>query len=242
MDNKSLIPEGFKDHVDFNTNVEHEFKNKIIDFFISNGFDLVKTPLVEFYEKNSKNCFFIEAKKKEPKLFIRDDITPQIIRIVSSRLKNKIRPIKLCYYGEVIRKKGTMLRPERQFLQVGSEIIGSKSILADIEIISLAYKSLKEIGFNKDLKKLVIHQAKLAARAKLDGIVCSAQEVTIVKKVFKKEVITPGIRFGSKTNDQKRILTPKEAFKNGSDWLVIGRPITKGNIKKNIQKLIDHLN
>ena len=64
MDNKSLIPEGFKDHVDFNTNVEHEFKNKIIDLFISNGFDLVKTPLIEFYEKNSNNCFFIESKKK----------------------------------------------------------------------------------------------------------------------------------------------------------------------------------
>ena len=51
MDNKSLIPEGFKDHVDFNTNVEHEYKNKIIDIFLSNGFDLVKAPLLEFYQK-----------------------------------------------------------------------------------------------------------------------------------------------------------------------------------------------
>ena len=71
---------------------------------------------------------------------------------------------------------------------------------------------------------------------------CSAQEAPIVKKVFQREIITPGIRFSSSANDQKRILTPKEAFKNGSDWLVIGRPITKGNIKQNIQKLIDHLN
>ena len=146
MDNNSLIPEGFKDHVDFNTNVEHEYKNKIIDIFISNGFDLVKAPLLEFYQKNSDNVFIIESKKKEPRLYLRDDITPQIIRIASSRFKNKIRPIKLCYYGEVTRKKGSMLRPERQFLQVGSEIIGTDSILADIEIISLAYKSLKDIG------------------------------------------------------------------------------------------------
>ncbi|MDC1053821.1 ATP phosphoribosyltransferase regulatory subunit [Alphaproteobacteria bacterium] len=146
MGNKSLIPEGFKDHVDFNTNVEHEYKNKIIDIFITNGFDLVKAPFLEFYQQNSDNVFMIESKKKEPKLFLRDDITPQIIRIASSRFKKKIRPIKLCYYGEVIRKKGSMLRPERQFLQVGSEIIGSNSILADIEIISLAYKSLKDIG------------------------------------------------------------------------------------------------
>jgi ATP phosphoribosyltransferase regulatory subunit len=146
--NKSLIPLGFKDHVDFNTNVEHDYKNQIISYFISNGFDLVKTPLVEFYESNSENCFIIESKKRERKLYIRDDITPQIIRITSSRFKNKSRPIKICYYGEVVRKQGTMLRPERQFLQVGSEIIGSKSILADIEIITLAYKSLSQIGIS----------------------------------------------------------------------------------------------
>ena len=63
----------------------------------------------------------------------------------------------------------------------------------------------------------------------------------IVKKVFKKEIITPGIRLDNRTNDQRRTLTPKQAYKNGSNWLVIGRPITKGNIKKNIQNLIDHL-
>ena len=102
-------------------------------------------------------------------------------------------------------------------------------------------KALKEIGFNKDVRKLVYHQAKLANKAKLDAIVCSPQEVAIVKKVFKKEIITPGIRLNLKAHDQKRVLTPKQAFKNGSDWLVIGRPITKGNIKKNISSLIDHL-
>ena len=56
-------------------------------------------------------------------------------------------------------------------------------------------------------------------------------------KIFKKEIITPGIRFENDFNDQKRVMTPKKAFSNGSDWIVIGRPITKGNIKKNIQKL-----
>ena len=107
---------------------------------------------------------------------------------------------------------------------------------------SLDDKSLREIGFNMNLKKLVLHQARLASKAKLDAIVCSAKEVKLVKKVFKKEIITPGIRISGKDmNDQKRILTPKQAYKNGSDWLVIGRPITKGNIKKNIQTLIDHL-
>ena len=121
--------------------------------------------------------------------------------------------------------------------------VSNKIRLAGVSILtSLDNKSLKEIGFNKDVKKIVHHQAKLASKAKLDAIVCSAQEVKIVKKVFKKEIITPGIRFNSKTSDQKRVLTPKEAYKNGSNWLVIGRPLTKGNIKKNFQILIDHLN
>ena len=124
-----------------------------------------------------------------------------------------------------------------------SKRVAGKTKLVGVTILtSLDNKALKEIGFDKKVEKLVFHQAKLANKAKLDAIVCSPREVKIVKKIFKKEIITPGIRFESVTNDQKRILTPKQAYKNGSDWLVIGRPLTKGNIKKNLDKLLDHLN
>ena len=126
-------------------------------------------------------------------------------------------------------------------LKATKKIAGKIKIVGVTILTSLENKALKEIGFDKNVKKLVLHQAKLASKANLDAIVCSALEVPIVKRVFKKEIITPGIRFNSKANDQKRILTPREAFKNGSDWLVIGRPITKGNIKNNLKKLIDHL-
>ena len=72
---------------------------------------------------------------------------------------------------------------------------------------------------------------------------CSPQEVPSVKKIFKKEIITPGIRFaGDKAKDQKRITTPKKAFKNGATSIVIGRSITKGNIANNIQRLLKSLN
>ena len=131
-------------------------------------------------------------------------------------------------------------------LKAAKKASGKTRLVGVTILTSLNNKALKEIGFNKDVKKLVYHQAKLANKAKLDAIVCSAQEVKIVRKVFKKEIITPGIRFNSKLksniNDQKRVLTPKQAYKNGSDWLVIGRPITKGNVKNNIQTLINHLN
>ena len=126
-------------------------------------------------------------------------------------------------------------------LKAAKKVSGKTKLIGVTVLTSLDNKSLKEIGFNKDVKRLVLMQAKLANKAKLDAIVCSAQEVNIVKKVFKKEIITPGIRFNSKTNDQKRVLTPKQAYKNGSDWLVIGRPITKGNIRNNLKNLINHL-
>ena len=126
-------------------------------------------------------------------------------------------------------------------LKAAKKNSGKIKLIGVTILTSLDNKALKEIGFNKEVKKLVLHQAKLAKKAKLDAIVCSAQEVKIVRKIFNKEIITPGIRFNSKTNDQKRVLTPNEAFKNGSDWLVIGRPLTKGNIKKNIKTLINHL-
>ena len=127
-------------------------------------------------------------------------------------------------------------------LEAAKKVSGKSKLIGVSVLTSLDNRALKEIGFDKDVKKIVLQQAKLANKAKLDAIVCSPQEVSIIKKVFKKEVITPGIRFDTNSDDQKRILTPKQAYKNGSDWLVIGRPITKGNIKKNIKKLIDHLN
>ena len=112
---------------------------------------------------------------------------------------------------------------------------GKTKIIGVTILTSLDNKALREIGFKKNVEQLVLQQAKLANKAKLDALVCSAREVPIIRKVFKKEIITPGIRFNSKSYDQKRVLTPKKAFKNGSNWLVIGRPITKGNIKKNIK-------
>ncbi len=126
-------------------------------------------------------------------------------------------------------------------LKACKKISGKTKLIGVTTLTSLNNKSLKEIGYSKNINQLVSHQVKLAKKANLDAVVCSAHEVKIVKKFFKKEIITPGIRFNNKADDQKRVLTPKQAYKNGSDWLVIGRPITKGNIKKNIQSLVDHL-
>ena len=108
-------------------------------------------------------------------------------------------------------------------------------------LTSLNDKDLREIGYNKSVNDLVVHQAKLAKKAKLDAIVCSGHEIKSVKRVFNKEIITPGIKMQRMNNDQKRSMKPSEAFAAGSDWLVIGRSITNGNIKKNIQNLLEIL-
>ena len=117
-------------------------------------------------------------------------------------------------------------------------------ILGVTVLTSLSNKSLQKIGHTKSVKDLVIQQTKLARLVGLDGVVCSAQEAKIVKRIAKNlEIITPGIRLqGDKMDDQKRILTPKNAFKNGATSLVIGRSITQGSIKDNLQKLIKSLN
>ncbi len=127
-------------------------------------------------------------------------------------------------------------------LKAAKKVSGGIKLIGVTVLTSLDNKSLKEIGFNRDVKKLVYHQAKLAAKAKLDAIVCSPHEIKIVKKVFKKEIITPGIRLtNDKKDDQKRIMTPKQAFQNGATALVMGRSITNGNIKNNIKKIIKEL-
>ena len=116
-------------------------------------------------------------------------------------------------------------------------------ILAVTVLTSFSEKSIKQTGHTKSIKKIVIQQASLAKKAKLDGIVCSGHEAKSIKTICKKmQIITPGIRLeGDSKGDQQRVMTPSQAFQNGATGIVIGRSITNGNIKKNIQKLIASL-
>ena len=119
-------------------------------------------------------------------------------------------------------------------LKAVKKVSGSTKIIGVTILTSLNNNDLKLIGYNKSVRKIVIQQAKLAKKANLDGLVCSPYEVNDVKKIFKKEIITPGVQIGKRNYDQKRSM---EAKKVKSDWLVIGRAVTRGNIKKNIQNL-----
>ena len=123
-------------------------------------------------------------------------------------------------------------------LKAVKKISGSIKITGVTTLTSLNNHDLKLIGYNKNVNSLVIHQAKLAKKANLDALVCSPYETYAVKKIFKKEIITPGVQIGKRNYDQKRSMEAKDVK---SDWLVIGRAITHGNVKKNIQKLVKEL-
>ena len=125
-----------------------------------------------------------------------------------------------------------------------SRLINKKlKILGVTVLTSFSSSSIKEIGHTRSIKELVKKQAALAKLAKLDGIVCSGYEAKYLKKICKKmEIVTPGIRSPSDNKeDQKRVMTPYEAFKNGASSIVMGRSLTRGSIKNNIKKLTESL-
>jgi orotidine-5'-phosphate decarboxylase len=123
-----------------------------------------------------------------------------------------------------------------------SETNKKMKILAVTILTSLTNKDLKQMGSNKPIQTQVQKLAQTARLAKIHGIVCSAHEVTKVKKVSKNfEIVVPGIRISNKVQDQKRVMSPKQALKLGATHLVIGRDITKGNPKTNIKKVLNAL-
>ena len=132
----------------------------------------------------------------------------------------------------------------KEIKKASKKINKKLKILGVTVLTSFSKSSIKKIGHTRSIKSLVKKQAELAKSAGLDGIVCSGHEVEFIRKICKKmEIITPGIRLrGESANDQKRVMSPREAFKNGASAIVIGRSITKGDIKNNIQKLIKSLN
>jgi orotidine-5'-phosphate decarboxylase len=123
-----------------------------------------------------------------------------------------------------------------------SETNKKMKILAVTILTSLTNKDLKQMGSNTPIQTQVQKLAQTARLAKIPGIVCSAHEITRVKKVSKKfDIVVPGIRISNKVQDQNRVMSPKQALKLGATHLVIGRDITKGNPKNNIKKVLNAL-
>ena len=109
-------------------------------------------------------------------------------------------------------------------------------------LTSFANEDLKSLGFNDKVEDQVKRLIKIAVEAKLYGVICSPLEIKIIKKIAPNlKCFTPGIRIGDIKDDQKRTMNANEAIKEGSDCLIIGRPITKGNSKENIKNILSSI-
>ena len=103
-------------------------------------------------------------------------------------------------------------------------------------------EDLENLGFRNKVKDQVKRLIKIAKEAELHGIICSPLEIKMIKEIAPNlKCFTPGIRMGKEKNDQKRTMTANEANKEGSDCLIIGRPITKGDPKENIKNILSSI-
>ena len=151
---QALLPAGFQDGLPPQAAQEAAVIERLIACFFGHGYERVKPPLLEFEETIlagagaavAQQTFRLMDPVSQRMMGLRADMTPQVARIAATRLRNAPRPLRLCYGGQVLRIKGGQLRPERQFAQVGAELIGAASERADAEVVLLAAEAMGAIG------------------------------------------------------------------------------------------------
>lgn len=153
-DDTALLPEGLHDTLAVDAEYQAEIVEKLRQCFASYGYERVVPPLLEFEESllcgpgkaQSRNMFRVMDPVTQRMMAVRNDMTGQVARIARTRLKNAPRPLRLSYSGDVLRVRGTQLRPEREFKQAGIELIGTDSPESYVEIILLARDVLATVG------------------------------------------------------------------------------------------------
>lgn len=188
-----------------------------------------------FYSKHGRK--FLENFKSEFFLDIKGHDIPQTVVSALDSLKDlkKLRYISVHASGGLEMLKAVSKKAKK--------INKSIKVLVVTILTSLNNRSIKEIGYKNSVEQLVLKQAGLVKKSGAAGCICSAKEAKTIRKKYKNFfIVTPGIRLpGDKINDQKRIMTPREAFKNKVSAVVLGRSLIVGNIKGNIKRLTDHL-
>jgi len=205
-----------------------------------------KTKRLEIIPKFGLQLFFSKNGRKFLEKFDNDfflDLKINDIKQTALSAINSLKDLKKCKYITVHANGG--LEMLKAVKKKASKTNKDLKILGVTVLTSLNNKSLREIGYTKNLEEIVLKQVSLIKKAGLHGAVLSAKEAKIVKKKYKNLfIVTPGIRLpGDKNDDQARVVTPFEALvKNKVNAIVMGRSLIRGNIKNNVKKLIDHLN
>jgi len=156
----ALLPTGLRDLLPPEADAEAALAEALLACFGAQGYERVKPPLVEFEESMlsgagaglADQTFRLMDPASHRMMAVRSDLTPQIARIAASRLSRSPRPLRLSYAGEILRVRGGELRPERQFRQVGFELIGiGGGAACDAEVILLAADALRGLGIEGTL-------------------------------------------------------------------------------------------
>ena len=200
----ALLPEGLHDTLVGDAARERKVVEILLNSFSGHGYDLVLPPLVEFEESlllgpgktQSRNMFRLLDPVSQRMMGVRTDMTGQVARISHTRLGNTPRPLRLSYAGDVLRIKGTQLRPERQFKQAGVELIGSNSTEAYTEIILLGYEALMNVGAKNLSVDLVLPQ--------LVPTICNGLEIDDELTVLLRSALD-GKDFGALSNIEGEI-------------------------------------
>ncbi|MCW5729904.1 MAG: ATP phosphoribosyltransferase regulatory subunit [Alphaproteobacteria bacterium] len=149
-----LLPAGLRDGLPPEAEWEAHVIERLMMGFAGHGYRRVKPPLIEFEDtllagpgqSLAPHMFRLMDPISQRMLGVRPDMTLQVARIAETRLKDVARPLRLSYAGQVLRVRGSQLRPERQFAQAGAEIIGTEALGADLEVILMAAEALSELG------------------------------------------------------------------------------------------------
>lgn len=209
-----LLPVGMEDILPNEAIYENIITEKMMQHFSSFGYERVKPPLAEYAEglfvgRNiSERSFRVMDPTSHKLLAIRPDITIQVARIATSRLKDVHRPLRLCYMGQVLWVEGSQLQPQRQFGQLGLELIGVRDARADVELVRIAAESLKKIGI--DDISIDITCPPLAGEL-IKNIEFSEQERQILFEAFNEkdaaQITALKEKLGSKTQELLALLT-----------------------------------
>lgn len=156
-ESRALLPAGLRDVLAPDAAHEAALVEQFLGVFATWGYQRVKPPLVEFENSllegagaaMSGETFRLMDPVSQAMMGVRADMTLQVARIAASRLEADPRPLRLSYAGEVLRVRGSQLRPERQFLQVGGELIGAAGAAADAEVILMAVTALRTAGLDR---------------------------------------------------------------------------------------------
>lgn len=155
--NRALLPAGLRDVLPGEAAFEAAVVQSLLATFSAHGYDRVKPPLLEFEDSLldglgadlAAQTFRVMDPVTQRMMGMRADMTVQVARVAASRLVREPRPLRLSYAGDVLRVKGSQLRPDRQFIQAGLELIGCDTPEADAEVIVVAARALDAIGVRR---------------------------------------------------------------------------------------------